>query len=454
MRKLLCALLVLGLLLMTGTALAAKPTVSFVSKSGAMNGGFDYELAIKIDQAPEADLPVAIKNGTTEEIFTITIPAGQTKASVKIPTEPVKSRTSIKFTLQKNDAYSVGASHTLNVHALPKIEFYTTLQFGRLGRTMRVQIECSNTQNIIKGNNTLQLRTSEGVVLAEKAWPMGQKQTFFNFDVTEELLGRRNLSVWLGDNCVTEKETMAFLVEPSNGVVRSMEPKVPVMAIGLDCGSSAGAYKGILEVLEKHNVTATFFMTGEFIRYYTDAAKEIIAAGHEPGNHSNSHPRMNNLSAQKMHRELMRPIEDMEERLGVTPRLFRPPYGAFNTDLTSLCHGEGMESILWTIDWRDSFVDYTPTRVEKRATTGFDYVPGTIILGHLTGIGMPEVLDAALTYYESLGYKIVPISAMYYLSGREHWPLPSDREALVYTDDYWPNWIRENLPEYAWVLDE
>ncbi len=454
MKKLLCALLVLGLLLMTGTALAGKPTVSFVSKSGSMNGGYDYELAIKIDQAPEADLPVAIKNGATEEVFTITIPAGQTQASVQIPTEPVKSRTSIQFTLQKNDAYNVGASHTLTVCGLPKIDFYAGMQFGRLGNTMRVQIECSNTQNIIKGNNTLQLRTSEGIVLAEKAWPMGQKQTFFNFDVTEELLGRRNLSVWLGDNCVSTTECKAMLVEPSNGVVRSMEPKVPVMAIGLDCGSSEGAYKGILEVLEKHNVKVTFFMTGEFIREYTDAAKEILAAGHEVGNHSNSHPRMNNLTEQKMYRELMRPVEDMEEKLGVTPRLFRPPYGAFNTNLTSVCHCEGMESILWTIDWRDSFVDYSVAAVEKRATTGFDYVPGTIARGHLTGIGMPEVLDAALTYYESLGYQIVPISAMYYLSGRELWPLPSDREALVYTDDYWPNWIRENLPEYAWVLDE
>ena len=140
--------------------------------------------------------------------------------------------------------------------------------------------------------------------------------------------------------------------------------------------------------------------------------------------------------------------------MGVTPRLFRPPFGEFNAHITSMCRGEGMEVIMWSMSYKDSLWGPSMEQLIENATTGADYGPGAIGLCHLDGVGMPDTLDAGLTYYESLGLQVVPISALIYASGGELPPMPAAREALVYTDEYWPAWLRENVPEHAWVLDK
>ena len=90
MKKWLLALLALCLILPCAAAYAAsKPTVSFTAKSGTVNGGFDYELGVKVSQAQAEDLSVPIRNNTTGEELTVVIPAGETTASVTIPTEVV-----------------------------------------------------------------------------------------------------------------------------------------------------------------------------------------------------------------------------------------------------------------------------------------------------------------------------------------------------------------------------
>ncbi len=456
MKKLLCGLLALSMLLtMMSTALAAAlPTVSFVSQSGAINGGCAYALTVKITQAPAADLPVAVTNDLTGETFTVTIPAGATQASVTVETAKVEKRTTVRFNLAASDAYKAGSRHTLTLHPLPRVGFYNKINFGRLGTTAKLQVLCYNTSTILKGNNTVQLRNSKGEVLSEAVWTPGRERISFSFDVTESMLGRHDLTVWLGDHCLTAEPGYLSLADTTKKVVQTLAPEVPVMAIGLDCGFSDGKYEGILKVLDEHNVKVTFFMTGYFMRTFPEVAKMVLDAGHEIANHSNTHKHMKELDAYTMYRQIMHPVEEAEELLGVTPRLFRPPFGEFNSYITSLCRGEGMEVVMWSIDYRDSFEDYTVERITKRATTAFEYAPGTIVLGHMDGKGMPGILEAGLDYYESLGLQVMPISALYYLNGNEYWPMPEGREALVYTDDYWPNWIRENYPEYAWVLDK
>ena len=98
MKKLFTALLALCLILAGLTALAAsKPTVSFTEKSGNVNGGFDYALGIKVSKAQEEDLPVDIVNNTTGETLTVVIPAGETTASIVIPTQVVEKKDKMTF---------------------------------------------------------------------------------------------------------------------------------------------------------------------------------------------------------------------------------------------------------------------------------------------------------------------------------------------------------------------
>ena len=441
---------------MMGVALAAgEPTVSFVKASGSTNGGCEYELLVRLSQAVDADLPVTVNHGQTGEQLTVVVPAGETQAVCLVRTSVVEKKQSVNFTLAESDQYKVsGGRHTLTLYTTPKVTFVEKVNLGALGREMTVRVKCSNTGSILKDNNVFQLRGTDGTVLAERKWSSGNKELSFRFTVEEHMLGRQDLTVWVGGQQVSTETGYASLANTSVKIVQELNPEVPLMAIGIDCAYDDSKTDAILEVLEKHNVKVTFFMTGYFLREFPESAKKIVEAGHEIGNHSNTHEHMTTMGSYNQYRQLMRPVEDAEELLGVTPRLFRPPFGEFNAQITSMCRSEGMEVIMWTMSYHDSLYKYTRERLIEHATTYYDYGPGSIVLCHLDGVAQPITLDAGLTYYkEQLGLTVVPISALIYASGGELWPMPEAREPLVYTDEYWPNWLRENVPEYAWVLD-
>lgn len=449
MKQFRCILLILLVLLTltNGLALAAgKDTVSFAEKSGSITGGFDYTLRIKISKAPQEDLPVDIKNNTTEEVFTVVIPAGEKTASTIIPTQTVEKKDKMTFSLVKNDAYDVGSYHTLDILTLPKMEFYA-YYIGTPGKEVSVRIMCKTPSAIVKGCNTFQLRDQDGLVLAEKEWGRGTENLTFRFDATEEMIGRHMLSLYLGDHCVTAERGYLAITNPEAKVLYHTEPTIPVMAIGIDCGSSASKTEQVLAVLEKHNVKVTFFMTGEFMRLYPEQVRMIFEAGHEIGNHSNRHDHMRDMSGYKQRTEMTIIVDKCERELGITPRLFRPPYGETNANINAVARAEGMEVVMWSNTYHDSSGRYSAEKIMSLAADGNDWQPGSIGLCHIYGYQQPDSLDAGLTYYESLGLQVIPISALIYASGGELPEMPSDKEALVYTNEYWANWLGEHYPE-------
>ena len=455
MKKFLVALLTICLTLACSVALAAsKPTVSFTAKSGNVNGGFEYELGVKVSKAQEEDLSIDILNNTTGETLTVVIPAGQTTASLTIPTQVVEKKDKMTFSLVKTDAYSVGSMHTLNILQLPKVQFYLAVSFGTAGKEMSVIVQCNNASTVQKNNNTFTLRDTDGTVLCEKVWSNASNRLTFKFTPDEGMIGRHKFTVWLGDHEVSIDDGYGTVADPERKVVVELDTPIPLMAIGIDCGFNGRKTDDILAVLEKHNVKCTFFMTGYFLREFPEEAVKIYQAGHEIANHSNTHKHMKELSSYNQLRQLQIPTEEAEALLGVTPRLFRPPHGEYNSNIASIARAEGMEVVMWSATYHDSTGKYTEKQIYNYATEGSDYGPGSVVLCHLDGYYQPDTLDAGLTYYESLGLQVVPISALIYASGLE-WPeTPSDKEAMVYTDEYWATWLERNLPEYAQMLED
>jgi len=454
MKKLLIALVTLCLVLMCTTALAAsKPTVSFASKNGTINGGFEYELGVKINKAQSQDLSVDIINNTTRKTMTVVIPAGRTTASVEIPTEVVTERTKITFSFGKSDEYECGTAHTLTLYQLPKVQFYLAVSFGNVGKDMSVIVQCNNPSSVIRGNNTFTLRDTDGTVLAEKEWGNANNRLTFKLTPDESMLGRHDVTVWLGEHEVSIDDGYVTIADPTAKAVVELDPPAPLMAIGIDCGFNGRNTDVILEVLEKHDVKCTFFMTGYFLREFPEEARRIYEAGHEIANHSNTHKHMKELNSYNQLRQLQIPTEEAEALLGVTPRLFRPPHGEYNSNISSISRGEGMEVVMWSATYHDSTGKYTEAQIYKCATTGNDYKPGSVVLCHLDGYFQPDTLDAGLTYYESLGLQVIPISALIYASGRELPPMPMGKEAMVYTDEYWATWLENNLPDFASMVE-
>lgn len=83
----------------------------------------------------------------------------------------------------------------------------------------------------------------------------------------------------------------------------------------------------ILDTLAQYNVKATFFLCGFWVEKYPEEVKQIAAAGHEIGNHTATHPHMNQLDAKGIEKELA-DFEAMTAKLiGKKPPCSVPPMG-------------------------------------------------------------------------------------------------------------------------------
>lgn len=128
----------------------------------------------------------------------------------------------------------------------------------------------------------------------------------------------------------------------------------PAIALTFDDGPSEST-PALLEILARHEVRATFFMCGRNVERLPGIARSVAAAGHEIGNHTDSHPRLDFCSRDFIYRELVEAQEKILRHTGVTPRLFRAPYGVRWFGLKSAQQRLGLLGVMWgTIghDWK------------------------------------------------------------------------------------------------------
>lgn len=110
----------------------------------------------------------------------------------------------------------------------------------------------------------------------------------------------------------------------------------------------------VLAALDRLGAKATFFMVGEAVDRRPDLAREVARRGHEIGNHTYSHPRLDELSASEVFPEFMR-CEDALARAGVRrPIIYRPPYGRTNAEVRGIAERAlALRECLWDVDPRD-----------------------------------------------------------------------------------------------------
>ena len=190
-------------------------------------------------------------------------------------------------------------------------------------------------------------------------------------------------------------------------------PDIPAVAFTLDGGAIAAYTPEILEVLREHGVRITIFITGQFAERHPELVLEMIADGHEIGNHSYAHPDFTELNDDVIRAELTRTEEIIKDVAGVSTKpWFRFPYGARNHHVRRVVAREGYQSIYWTIDtidWRD---DATPALVKQRIRDRLQN--GVIILAHLGSKHTLEALPDILTELKEQGYRVVKVSELLY----------------------------------------
>lgn len=185
------------------------------------------------------------------------------------------------------------------------------------------------------------------------------------------------------------------------------------IALSFDAAWGNEDTQNILDILDKHNVKVTFFMTGGWVEKYPDDVKSILAAGHDLGNHSENHKNMSQLSNNEKKEELMKVHNKVKELTDYDMFLFRPPYGDYDNNVITTAKECGYYTIQWdvdSLDWKDYGVDSIISTVCNHKHLG----AGSIILCHNGAKFTAQALDKMITTLKDAGYEFVPISQLIY----------------------------------------
>jgi Predicted xylanase/chitin deacetylase len=142
---------------------------------------------------------------------------------------------------------------------------------------------------------------------------------------------------------------------------------LPRIALTFDDGPSEGTPE-LLRILDEYKVSATFFQCGVAVRRLPDVAREVVERGHEIGNHSHSHALLSLRSGRFIYEELAAANQAIAEATGMTPRLFRPPYGVRWFGLAQAQQRLGLLGVMWTVIGRDWKLG--PAEITRRILRG------------------------------------------------------------------------------------
>jgi peptidoglycan/xylan/chitin deacetylase (PgdA/CDA1 family) len=180
--------------------------------------------------------------------------------------------------------------------------------------------------------------------------------------------------------------------------------------VALTFDDGPGPYTSqIVSVLEREHAPATFFEVGVLERYFHAATAEIVSHGYPIGDHTETHAPMSRLSMKLQQSQLLQETAAIGDYGAPFPRMFRPPYGLWNSTTLALLKKYRMLMILWTIDTSDYQVPGVDTIID-RALQGAR--PGAIILMHDAGGDRSETVAALPLIIQGLrkrGYKLVTV---------------------------------------------
>jgi peptidoglycan/xylan/chitin deacetylase (PgdA/CDA1 family) len=180
--------------------------------------------------------------------------------------------------------------------------------------------------------------------------------------------------------------------------------------IALTFDDGPGPYTpAVLAVLRRKHAPATFFEVGAMLTYFHSSTTEIVARGDAIGDHTELHQPMSLLEAGRQRSELLDQADVISQYGAPFPRLFRPPYGVYNSTTLALLHKYGMLMVMWTVDSDDYARPGVAAIVHNVLAAAR---PGAIILLHDAGGDRSETVAALPKIIKGLragGYRLVTV---------------------------------------------
>jgi peptidoglycan-N-acetylglucosamine deacetylase len=190
------------------------------------------------------------------------------------------------------------------------------------------------------------------------------------------------------------------------------------LALTYDDGPNDPHTLRLLEVLAKHDVHATFFLIGNFVRQRPEIARAIVGAGHVVGNHTFTHPLLTFKAETEVRQQLIDCRAALQDAIGQgASNLFRPPFGGRRPAVLRIARELGLAPVMWSVtgyDWN------APPAVVIERKVSRQIRGGDVILlhdgGHLAmGADRSQTVlatDHLIARYQSEGYAFRTIPEM------------------------------------------
>ena len=196
-----------------------------------------------------------------------------------------------------------------------------------------------------------------------------------------------------------------------------LKPGSKLLALTYDDGPNDPYTRAMLDVLERHQVKATFFLIGRFVRQRPDIARAVVEAGHAIGSHTWDHPNLVYASRGELRHQLEKTRNAILDATGVETSLFRPPWGARRPATLRTVRAFGLEPVMWSVtcyDWKVSSADEIVAYAERQIRGG------DVILLHdgrhsQMGWDRSRTVEASkriLVRYRGEGYEFVTVPEM------------------------------------------
>ena len=195
--------------------------------------------------------------------------------------------------------------------------------------------------------------------------------------------------------------------------------KQQLIALTFDDGPNEVTPK-ILDILKRCGVHATFFEIGKNVKKHPDLSRQVLQEGHQIGNHSMTHPRLDNLSDTDAIRQEITGFQNLIQNLtGETPTVFRAPYFSMDERVWSVLDELQLPAFVRSVggdykaDKKDLFTN--PEVAQKHAQEVVQMVKksgsGTIILMHERDI-TPYYLERVVQDLQAAGFHFVTLSQL------------------------------------------
>jgi len=167
----------------------------------------------------------------------------------------------------------------------------------------------------------------------------------------------------------------------------------------------------VLKILEQQQIQATFFLSGPWTVRNPDAARSIVANGHEIASHGDRHLNLSRYPREVVEENISKARRDLLSVVKRVAPFFRPPNGDYDDLVIDTARKLGFETVIWAIDsldWKNPGPDYMVGRILKRA------FPGAIILCHASDsskeihLALPGIINGL----RAKGYKFVTLSEL------------------------------------------